>query len=452
MLQKAAEEHAKAETPYGRVVQLMYFEGLEEPWEYCEPRAYLRYLSTLNGSYGEIMKKYSNGSILHVIMYLDEICPGNPFRQDQGRKIWGVYWACLEWPGWLLARSGFWPVLGIMKSSTINDKLPGGVSAFWKHIVRLFKDDIHVQVVYKEERIPFILKYAGTMADEAALKGVNNFKGAGGIKCCMDCKHLLNTTDDSLLPPGTWSLNATSLKDKARNTNADIWRAADSLHQLASDRMDYQERGKELGLTYNPRGLLWDLSLRHIHKPIESYIRDWMHIWVSGGVCNHQIFGLKEELKNNGIPISMVRAYSLEVILPKQYGTVSAAWLDDERFSNDTFSSFASYQLTLVPIIGAFLEDCVKPHNIMLQHISCFLLLVQIIGLLSSGADYAIQHMHLLATLIVEHHKLYVLLYPREVVPKFHHILHLPELYMRIRKVISCFVADICLGVTFICL
>ena len=150
--------------------------------------------------------------------------------------------------------------------------------------MRLFKDDIHVQVVYKEERIPFILKYAGTMADEAALKGVNNFKGAGGIKCCMDCKHLLTTTDDSLLPPGTWSLNATSLKDKARNTNADIWRAADSLHQLASDGMDYKERGKELGLTYNPRGLLWDLSLRHIHKPIESYIRDWMHIWVSG-VC-----------------------------------------------------------------------------------------------------------------------------------------------------------------------
>ena len=69
-------------------------------------------------------------------MYLDEIVPGNPFRQDQGRKIWGVYWACLEWPGWLLARSGFWPVLGIMKSKTIHDKLPGGVSAFWKHLVR----------------------------------------------------------------------------------------------------------------------------------------------------------------------------------------------------------------------------------------------------------------------------------------------------------------------------
>ena len=172
--------------------------------------------------------------------------------------------------------------------------------------LRLFKDDIHVQVVYKEERIPFTLKYAGTMADEDALKAANSFKGASGIKMCMDCKGLINTTDDSILPPGTWSLNATSLKDRARNTHADIWRAADSLHQLACDGRAYHERSKELGLTYNPRVILWDVSLRHIHKPIDSYIRDWMHIWVSGGVCNWQICGLKAALKDNGIPISIV--------------------------------------------------------------------------------------------------------------------------------------------------
>ena len=47
------------------------------------------------------------------------------------------------------------------KTIYMTSSLQGGVSAFWKHIVRLFKDDIHVQVVYKEERIPLTLKYAG---------------------------------------------------------------------------------------------------------------------------------------------------------------------------------------------------------------------------------------------------------------------------------------------------
>ena len=71
----------------------------------------------------------------------------------------------------------------------------------------------------------------------------------------------------------------------------------------------------------------------------------------------------------------------------------------------------------------------------------------QVIGLLSSGSDYAVQHMPLLATLTVDHHKLYVQLYPHWLKPKVHHILHLHELYMRLQKVISCFVAISCLGI-----
>ena len=95
------------------------------------------------------------------------------------------------------------------------------------------------------------------MADEDALKAANSFKGASGIKLCMDCKGLVNTDDIVFsLHGGAWSLKATSLKDRARNTNADIWRAADSLHQLARNGRAYGERSKELGLTYNPRGIL----------------------------------------------------------------------------------------------------------------------------------------------------------------------------------------------------
>ena len=85
----------------------------------------------------------------------------------------------------MLARSGFWPVLGLIKSSTLNT-FTGGEGAFWKHIVRIFKNDIHIQLVYREERVPVTLSYIGTLADEAALKAVADFKGASGIKICMD--------------------------------------------------------------------------------------------------------------------------------------------------------------------------------------------------------------------------------------------------------------------------
>lgn len=194
ILKQAAEDHSKAMTVYGPVVQKMHIPGIDRQWEYCDPRAYLRHMSTLSDSYVEVMSAHnSQTQKMSVILYLDEIQPGNPFRPDKARKMWGVYWACLEWPGWVLARSAFWPVIGIIKSKTLDD-CPGGVSLFWKHIIGLFKDDIVVQLVHKEDRIPFTLKYVGTMADEAALKAVNSFKGASGVKPCMDSSLLTTIT------------------------------------------------------------------------------------------------------------------------------------------------------------------------------------------------------------------------------------------------------------------
>lgn len=263
-------------------------------------------------------------------------------------------------------------------------------------------------------------------------------------KLYKDCKDVLNTTDDSLLPAGTFSLNATSLANRRRNSNTDIWRMADTLQQLASNGQSYSEKETLYGLTYNPLGIMYDLSLRHVHKPIDSYLRDWMHILVSGGVANSQMMGLKDALKDAGVPMSVVRDYSVQWTLPKQYGSVSPTWLDDARFGEKSFTSFASYLLTLIPIIGAFLVDNVRPHNVIEDHIQCFLLLGMIVGLLSSGADFACQHLTLLAEYIVEHHKLYVRLYPGLIKTKFHQLLHLPETYQRLMKVVSCFAATIC--------
>ena len=127
---------------------------------------------------------------------------------------------------------------------------------------------------------------------------------------------------------------------------------------------------------------------------------------------------------------------------------MSAAWLDTERFKSEdgdayNFSSFASYLMSIVPTILCFLEDIVMP---IVKHDtawSCWELLVDILGILSSGADYGLQHLELLEKWIVEHHKLYLELYDlASVKPKWHHMLHLAKLYARLNKIISCFVTE----------
>ena len=46
---------------------------------------------------------------------------------------------------------------------------------------------------------------------------------------------------------------------------------------------------QELGIKYNPAGVLQDQHLRTIVRPIDHYVRDPMHTLVSGGVCGTQI-------------------------------------------------------------------------------------------------------------------------------------------------------------------
>ena len=143
-------------------------------------------------------------------------------------------------------------------------------------------------------------------------------------------------------------------------------------------------------MKYDPHGLLFNIALRAIHRPIDHYLRDWMHILVSGGTANAQTHALAKEMRKHKLPTSLIQTYSTEYTLPTKYGTVSPEWSAPTRFDGEDFSSFASPMLTLEPIIGAFLIDYVRPRGIMGLHIECWLLLVDILGLLTCGGTQAV--------------------------------------------------------------
>ena len=448
-LQNASVQHGNAVTAYGTVIQKVDL-GIPgvEPWEYCNPLAYLRYISTLNNAFGEVMRScIVKGVSLTMILYMDELCPGNPFRPEKGRKIQGIYWCIKEWPDWMITRSAMWPVFGVIKSATI-DKMPGGISAFYAKVLEIcFLGSGHrmsdgVQLICNGHVFSTSFKYGGLLADEDCLKKVHSYKGAQGIKPCMDCGNLLRVKNPALVPAGGRHLTAATLDGIVRNTNEDIWAMADDLKHTADHRRPYADKEKARGLKYNPDGLLWNIALRDVHRPIEHYLRDWMHILVSAGTANAQTHALAKALKKERLPTSLIQTYSLEYKLPAKYGKVSPEWTARARFDGKDFSSFASPMLTLMPIIGAFLVDHVRPLGIMGEHIECWVLLVDILGLLACGATRAVGYMDELEELIRKHHELYVRLYPQTVKPKWHHMLHLPQQYRAMGKILSCFVTE----------
>ena len=127
-LGNAKTRHANAATPYGSVVQAMEFPSWKLPrWEYAHPLSLLHYLSAVSAEFGELMAHLVMPcQPLNLIIYIDEIVPGNPLRHDTGRKLQAIYWAIGEWPQWLLQRSAAWPAYGSIRSSIVND-MEGGV-------------------------------------------------------------------------------------------------------------------------------------------------------------------------------------------------------------------------------------------------------------------------------------------------------------------------------------
>ena len=267
----------------------------------------------------------------------------------------------------------------------------------------------------------------------------------------MDCANVVKCTDVNALPPGVVGLHESSLANCQRQSNADIWGMCDELAALhAANRTGELKRKQQVyGVKFIDGGLLFCDRIREVHFPIDSYLRDWMHTIVSGGVANTHCWFIVEALKNTvNIPLAVLRDFTITCILPHKYGKVSETWLNQKRFHAEDRSlhSFASYMLHIVPIIAMLLTDYVDGvagAQEMKPHIACVMLLANILGLISMGADSAVPFVDLLAEWIVKHHEMFVELYaPSACKPKFHHMLHLPELYRRLRKVISCFTAE----------
>ena len=75
-LQRAAIEHSRVHTHYGYVIQQLDL-GHDDLrfWEYCNPFAWLYYISTLNNEFGQVMRDYLRpGRPMTIAIYADEVC------------------------------------------------------------------------------------------------------------------------------------------------------------------------------------------------------------------------------------------------------------------------------------------------------------------------------------------------------------------------------------------
>ena len=127
----------------------------------------------------------------HLVIYTDEVTPGNPLATNNKRKFQAFYWSFLEFGVEALCREEAWFCLTTEYSMFVN-KLSGGLSQLVAAAMRcFFSDGINLKTTgmllpYNDIRLWAVL--GGVLQDGGAHKTVWHSRGDSASKFCMLCK------------------------------------------------------------------------------------------------------------------------------------------------------------------------------------------------------------------------------------------------------------------------
>lgn len=460
-IRQSAKKAANIETPYGRVVQQLHIDTDElKYWDYVHPLALLYCLTERSSALGDIMTQCIGDGTkpLSVVIYLDEITPGDPCRMDTTRKIWGIYWLFLDWPQHMIHNVDSWLLLGAIRCDVVNS-LDGGMSEFMPMLLRIMfpesGEGMHTgaHIVCRSSdgtkctRI-FRGNFAGFIADDDAHKQVWGFKGASGRKPCFGCKNLLMDMIGVHDDPDCIGIDCPDAHRFQYHTDATIFAMADKLIESVGvlSPTPFKTLETNLGISYIPRGILYDPYMRTLVRPTLAMIRDWMHVFCSDGVANNEIARVLWTLKSEcHLTLDDVDEWTQLIVLPRHHGKVSMQWFSDHRLLERKMRGFASEILTMVMLLHAYLVEVVQPTGAMPREIECIGLLKSIIDIMKLGAHGAMPYVEQLKSLLTAHHTLYTTLYQNvhcAFKPKYHQALHIPSNMETWNILLSCWTTE----------
>ena len=144
-LRHARDAIAHTMTPYGKICQtlpLRNLSGAEISVEFQNPFAMLHHSCSTSRALTSLMKRCvekqppSLARPWNIVLYADEVTPGNQLAYKNSRKFWAVYWSVLEWGPRALADEDA-KQTGIHTSLNSQWQLPPCMHAFIHYTVVL---------------------------------------------------------------------------------------------------------------------------------------------------------------------------------------------------------------------------------------------------------------------------------------------------------------------------
>jgi len=407
MLIEATALDMSAVTPYGPMLIDVYVEasdGSNVSMLVVNPLA-LIYVTFADGnSFTELMIDLLNKHACspeqpwNLILYSDELVPGNVISHDNRRKSWIMYFSFLEFGPLLLSKEDAWFTCFSRRSSEVSN-ISAGISQAFAAVIKLFFGALTTNLStggmtlqYNGKTYRLFAKLGMILQDGAAHKLTFGCKGDAGTRLCMLCRTLVSVKSNLVDEDGqellTCSLVQESEMDMA--TDEDIKGSLSRLvekHDTCT-RAAFLLREQAIGFVYQPKGLLMDTSLESIVHPVSQYCHDWMHALMVNGVFNTVVYLVTTALLASGCPVySLMFDYINTWKWPARVANnhLNAVFSKKRLDSNKrakTFKATASEGLSFFAVFAVWLMAVVRPGGECGRECLAFLALCDLLELL----------------------------------------------------------------------
>lgn len=385
---------------------------------------------------------------IKVIVYSDEVRPGNQLRHQNARKIQVCYWS-LECFGLTnLSNERLWFILSICRSDVVKE-LPGKMSQFMKISMQMFMEpyDLRSGIIldfFDGSKATIFGRVSILLGDEAALKETLDCKGAAGTFFCALCANIcdhksqLHSHDTrGYLQPST----CLDLDLFRPNTDESVMETLRELSRWKATlpKTRFQKKEQEAGWNLNQNGLL--LSGLQIGAA-SSIMFDWMHVYVASGIWQLEVMQLLTELQRVGITQAMLHRELQAWHWPERISSrsVSGQKIFAKKQEGDSVKCSASEALSVYTVLRCILIRFLRSGQCrgIEDHIDSFVKICRVLDLLQS-----LKRGHTKASTLHEavagHLTAYQKAYGTERwLPKHHYSLHLARLYSFHKTLCSC--------------
>lgn len=275
----------------------------------------------------------------NLILYSDEVCPGNPLAARTERKAWMLYLSFLEFGHALLSKSQAWLTVGCIRSNVVADLSATISQVVSKVLERIFcsdnADPVEAGLPIKlpsGDHIRLYFQFGLFLQDGGAHKLVYCIKADSGSRFCLLCGNMFlqyskdadgrndNDEDEDEVEDGL-ICSACTYSELRLSTDSEVLASVDRLAARAATctKAELKMWEQASGINHEPHGLLLNKKLRdkNILAPISQYLHDTMHALVSSGCLNTTIYLMLAAAVGAGLPIyTMLEEYLSNWVMP----------------------------------------------------------------------------------------------------------------------------------------